>query len=203
MSKFRAYLIVHGWQTLVALVELVDCLCAILTFHHWCPWLHGRMFMAHYNHPYSRARQVLDPPTYLAEQAPEGIEPLENDGDVNEDDDWYDKEIAKAITLWHGGWHDPRGRPDMAGVAGGRPSTERRCGMTWLELARFYFPDCTDDQLGYVLWEFTAFPLAGVAHVAKQLDHAARRGWRGMHHDAENEARHWLARERRDKRGAA
>lgn len=30
--------------------------------------------------------------------------------------------------------------------------------MTWLELVKHYFPDATDDQADYILWEYTGFP---------------------------------------------
>lgn len=41
--------------------------------------------------------------------------------------------------------------------------------MTWLDLVRKYFPDVTDQAANYILWEKTAFPLASVEHVEKQL----------------------------------
>ena len=30
--------------------------------------------------------------------------------------------------------------------------------MTWLELVREYFPDATDEEADYILWEKTGFP---------------------------------------------
>lgn len=30
--------------------------------------------------------------------------------------------------------------------------------MTWIELVRHYFPDVTDEQADYILWEYTGFP---------------------------------------------
>jgi len=29
---------------------------------------------------------------------------------------------------------------------------------TFIEVAREYFPDASDDELGHILWEFTGFP---------------------------------------------
>jgi len=41
--------------------------------------------------------------------------------------------------------------------------------MIWLELVRKYFPDATDDEADYILWEFTAFPFAPAEHIEKQI----------------------------------
>ena len=30
--------------------------------------------------------------------------------------------------------------------------------MSWTDLVREYFPDATDEQAGYILWEKTGFP---------------------------------------------
>ncbi len=43
--------------------------------------------------------------------------------------------------------------------------------MTWLDLAREYFPDANDDELDSLLWNCTAFPVAGVDTIRNQLQH--------------------------------
>ena len=42
--------------------------------------------------------------------------------------------------------------------------------MTYLELVKEYFPDASDDEADYILWEFTAFPLVwGEDELREQL----------------------------------
>jgi hypothetical protein len=53
--------------------------------------------------------------------------------------------------------------------------------MTWLDLARKHFPDKSDKFLNWVLWEKTAFPMASIATVEKQLQEYKEGG------DRENE----------------
>lgn len=36
--------------------------------------------------------------------------------------------------------------------------TKYQYTKTPIEIAREYFPDCTDEQLGYILWNHTGFP---------------------------------------------
>lgn len=40
---------------------------------------------------------------------------------------------------------------------------------TWIDLAKEYFPNATDDECSWMLWEKTAFPMAGLELVKKQL----------------------------------
>ena len=40
---------------------------------------------------------------------------------------------------------------------------------TWLDLVREYFPDATDEEGDYILWEHTAFPFASVKHIEMQI----------------------------------
>jgi hypothetical protein len=56
--------------------------------------------------------------------------------------------------------------------------------MTWLDLARKHFPDKSDRSLNLILWEFTAFPMASVEVVEKQLQEYKESG------DRENEKEH-------------
>ena len=42
-------------------------------------------------------------------------------------------------------------------------------GMTWLDLVRKYFPDATDQEADYILWEQTAFPFAGNEYIEMQI----------------------------------
>lgn len=46
--------------------------------------------------------------------------------------------------------------------------------MTYLELARQYFPNATDDELDYILWEYTGFPsfYRDLDELKKQLQEA-------------------------------
>lgn len=48
--------------------------------------------------------------------------------------------------------------------------------MTWLELVRVYFPWMSDEEANYLLWECTAFPVAGLDYVVAQLEQHATRG---------------------------
>lgn len=41
--------------------------------------------------------------------------------------------------------------------------------MTWLDLVRKYFPDATDEEADYILWEHTAFPFAGIEYIEMQI----------------------------------
>lgn len=41
--------------------------------------------------------------------------------------------------------------------------------MTWIDLVKKHIPDVTDQQADYILWEETAFPLAGIEIVEKQI----------------------------------
>ncbi|WP_197023480.1 hypothetical protein [Heyndrickxia ginsengihumi] len=41
--------------------------------------------------------------------------------------------------------------------------------MTWIELVKEYFPDATDTQCEFILWEKTAFPVTGEETIRKQL----------------------------------
>lgn len=36
--------------------------------------------------------------------------------------------------------------------------TKKKGGKTWVELVREVFPDATDDEADYILWEHTGFP---------------------------------------------
>ena len=42
-------------------------------------------------------------------------------------------------------------------------------GMTWNDLVRKYFPDTTDKQCDFILWEKTPFPLVGAEIVEEYL----------------------------------
>ena len=41
--------------------------------------------------------------------------------------------------------------------------------MTWFELVRKYFPDASDDECDFLLWEKTAYPACSASHVENQL----------------------------------
>lgn len=41
--------------------------------------------------------------------------------------------------------------------------------MTWYDLVRQYFPDATDKQCSFILWECTPFPCCGVDTVKEYL----------------------------------
>jgi hypothetical protein len=41
--------------------------------------------------------------------------------------------------------------------------------MTWIELVKEYFPNATEAECDYILWEQTAFPVCGLNEVKRQL----------------------------------
>lgn len=41
--------------------------------------------------------------------------------------------------------------------------------MNWLDLVRKYFPGISDEEADFILWERTAYPMAGVETVEEQL----------------------------------
>ena len=41
--------------------------------------------------------------------------------------------------------------------------------MTWKDLVRKYFPNASDEECDFILWERTAFPLAGAKTVEEQI----------------------------------
>lgn len=41
--------------------------------------------------------------------------------------------------------------------------------MTWYELVKKYFPDASDLEVEFILWEKTACPIACVSTVERQL----------------------------------
>ncbi len=41
--------------------------------------------------------------------------------------------------------------------------------MNWIELVREYFPNCTDIEADFILWEKTCFPFGPVEMVKNQL----------------------------------
>lgn len=41
--------------------------------------------------------------------------------------------------------------------------------MTLYDLVREYFPDASDDECGFILWNKTAFPFVEVDHLREQL----------------------------------
>ena len=47
--------------------------------------------------------------------------------------------------------------------------------MTWLEFAQKYKPNITADELEFILWNETAFPVAGLRYTVKQFFSALRR----------------------------
>lgn len=46
-------------------------------------------------------------------------------------------------------------------------------GMTWNDLVSKYFPDATDEDCHFLLWEKTAFPLVHGEKVEQQLQEYA------------------------------
>lgn len=46
--------------------------------------------------------------------------------------------------------------------------------MTYLELVRRYFPDATEQEADFLLWEKTCFPVCGSEEVEEQLCELAR-----------------------------
>lgn len=47
-------------------------------------------------------------------------------------------------------------------------------GMTWQDLIRKYIPDASDKLCEFILWEKTAFPVAGFETVERQIQEAAK-----------------------------
>jgi len=45
---------------------------------------------------------------------------------------------------------------------------------TWMELARRVMGNRSDDELSFLLWNFTAFPFADAEYVGRQLEHLKR-----------------------------
>jgi len=41
--------------------------------------------------------------------------------------------------------------------------------MTWLELAKKYFPGISNEEADFILWELTCFPVGSAAQVEEQL----------------------------------
>lgn len=49
--------------------------------------------------------------------------------------------------------------------------------MKWIDIVRKYIPDVTDQEADFILWERTAFPVAGVETVELQIkEYANQRG---------------------------
>lgn len=48
-------------------------------------------------------------------------------------------------------------------------TSETGSGPTWGDVVREVFPEASDAQAEYLLWERTAFPFADVDHVRQQL----------------------------------
>ena len=47
--------------------------------------------------------------------------------------------------------------------------------MTWKDLVRSYFPEASDDECDYILFNETAFPMGGLETVVKQLEELKER----------------------------
>lgn len=58
--------------------------------------------------------------------------------------------------------------------------------MTWIELAKKYFPDASDEEADTILWEFTAFPVADRETVEKQLAHVKEIGFAAVRKETED-----------------
>jgi len=41
---------------------------------------------------------------------------------------------------------------------------------TWIDLVRDYFPNASDEECDFILWEKTAFPMCGFDKVKEQLE---------------------------------
>lgn len=41
--------------------------------------------------------------------------------------------------------------------------------MTWRDLVRKYFPNASDEECDFILWNRTAFPFASVDIIEKQI----------------------------------
>lgn len=46
--------------------------------------------------------------------------------------------------------------------------------MTWIDLVREYFPDATEKECDFILWERTAFPVTGEETIREQLEQYKR-----------------------------
>jgi hypothetical protein len=46
---------------------------------------------------------------------------------------------------------------------------ERNDFMTWIELVKEFFPNISDEEADFILWEKTAFPMGGLEVVTQQL----------------------------------
>lgn len=46
--------------------------------------------------------------------------------------------------------------------------------MTWIELVKKYFPNVSDEEADFILWEKTAFPMGGLKVVEEQLKELSR-----------------------------
>lgn len=45
--------------------------------------------------------------------------------------------------------------------------------MTWWDLVRKYFPEATDEECEYILWEKTAYPMGNVNTVEQHIKELA------------------------------
>lgn len=59
--------------------------------------------------------------------------------------------------------------------------------MTWIELAKKYFPDASDELADAILWEFTAFPVADRETIEKQLAHVKEVGFEAVRKEFDDE----------------
>lgn len=41
--------------------------------------------------------------------------------------------------------------------------------MTWRDLVRKYFPNASDEECDFILWERTAFPVSSIETIEKQI----------------------------------
>jgi len=41
--------------------------------------------------------------------------------------------------------------------------------MTWIGLVKKYFPNASDEEADFILWEKTSFPMGGLKEVEEQL----------------------------------
>jgi hypothetical protein len=52
--------------------------------------------------------------------------------------------------------------------------------MKWIDIVRKYIPDVTEQEADFILWEKTAFPVAGLETVEQQIkEFAENRGVKG------------------------
>lgn len=42
--------------------------------------------------------------------------------------------------------------------------------MTWDDLVKKYFPEASDDECDYILWEKTCYPMGEVEVIEKQIE---------------------------------